>query len=328
MQGGCGVESTLGSEALPYSCRQFPRLLLVDARGWHQSLSAWCGTAARTIAGFQPLDPADHISSFLSFDHIKADQRVHLEALDAREAWPPMLRPDVLAGHGGYAAWETRLLAEFLGPACDGQAPLPDMLASALCWTDGIRSWRRADGSLEVLAGRRWRHTDPKRVLRASATSDALLARVLRPLLASVPAKWRPHAWPEGLTDGATGGAPISRQHADAALGRYLATRLFGSWVAYQGTGLRSVAASLVHAYVLASLALYTTQEAASVVTFDRLTSAIRASDWLLLHLLDRDVWARACSQYESDADAAPLLELVAGATRLLDSCTWLTPEG
>src|SRR6478752_6967809 len=28
--GGCAIETALGSEALPYSCRQFPRLLLVD----------------------------------------------------------------------------------------------------------------------------------------------------------------------------------------------------------------------------------------------------------------------------------------------------------
>ena len=259
--GGCAVETTLGSEALPYSCRQFPRLLLVDAHGWHMSLSAWCGTAAQMIVtdlslARTALTTAD---DFLSFDHIDADPRVHLEALDAREAWPPLLRPGVLAGHGAYAAWEARMLMDFLGPACAGRAPLPAMLASALCWTDALRGWRQSDGSLDVLVRRPWRHPDPDRVLRFSAAPDALRSRVLLPLLAGVPAEWRPTAWPAGLTDASLDGEPVSRSQADAAIGRYLATRLVGSWVAYQGTGLRSVMASLVSAYVLTSLALHAT---------------------------------------------------------------------
>ena len=326
-QGGCSVEATLGSSALPYSCRQFPRLLLVDARGWHMSLSAWCGTAARLVVTAPSCRTADDAKDFLLFNHIDADERVHLEALDAREAWPPLLRPGVLAGHGAYTAWETRVLTDFLAPGCSGTAALPAMLASALCWTDALRGWRQADGSLDVLVGRRWRHPEPNRLLRNGATADALRTRVLLPLLADVPAEWRPHAWPLGLTDASMGGEPISRRQADAAIGRYLATRLVGSWVAYQGSGLRSVVASLVHAYVLASLALHSTEESVTnLVTFDRLTSAIRAADWLLLHLLDRDAWARRCSAHETDPDAAPLLELVAGSTRLLDACDWATP--
>jgi hypothetical protein len=198
------------------------------------------------------------------------------------------------------------------------------MLASALCWTDVLRAWRAADGSLDVLIRRPWRHPDPNRLLRNWASVEALRAGVLMPLLAGVPAEWRPNAWPKGLTDASMGGEPVSRSKADAALGRYLATRLVGSWVAYQGAGLRSVATSLVHAYALTSLALHATAEThAQPVTFGRLASAIRAADWLLLHLLDRDVWARACSAYETDADAARLLVLVAGATRLLDACDW-----
>lgn len=326
-RGGCSVETTLGSDSLPYSCRQFPRLLLVDGRGWHMSLSVWCGTTARLILEAPPLHVGPEIDLFLLFDHISANPRVHLEALDARGAWPPLLRPGVLAGDDEYGVWEGGLLAAFLGPACSGTAGLSAMLASALCWTDAIRAWRATDGSLDVLIRRPWRHPDPSRLLRKSATVEALRTRVLLPLVAGVPAEWRPQEWPFGLTDAAMGGEPVSRRQADAALGRYLATRLVGSWVAYQGAGLRSVATSLVHAYVLASLALHATGETrAQPVSIGRLTSAIRASDWLLLHLLDRDVWARACSAHESDADAAPLLELVAGATSALDGCEWQEP--
>ncbi|AMY09781.1 hypothetical protein LuPra_03006 [Luteitalea pratensis] len=265
---------------------------------------------------------------FLSFDHICADRRVHLEALDAREAWPPLLRPGVLAGHGAYTAWEARGLTDFLGPACAGMASLSTMLASALCWTDVLRIWRQSEGSLDVLVSRPWRHPDPNRALRISAAPDALRSRVLLPLLSGVPGEWRPSAWPAGLTDASMAGESISRRQADAALGRYLATRLVGSWVAYQGTGLRSVAASLVYAYVLTALALQATAvDGSSTVTLGRLTSAIRAADWIVLHLLDRDVWARACSAHEVDEDASRLLQLVAGAARVLDGCDW-RPEG
>jgi hypothetical protein len=323
-QAGCSLETTLGSDALPYSCRQFPRLLLVDARGWHLSLSAWCGTVARLIIPQPTAENTSPADRFLSFDHIEADSRVHLEALDARDAWPPLLRPGVLAGHDAYATWEAGVVADFLGPACAGTAAPAAMLASALCWTDRLRSWRQADGSLEVLARRPWRHPDAARLLRHAATPDVLRSRVLTPLLAGIPPEWRPEAWPLGLTDASIGGVPVGRRQADAALGRYLATRLVGSWVAYQGSGLRSVATSLVHAYVLAALALEATaQPGTPPVTLGRLTSAIRAADWLLLHLPDRDVWARICSAHESEADAGPLLFLIAGASRVLDALDW-----
>jgi len=108
---------------------------------------------------------------------------------------------------------------------------------------------------------------------------------------------------------------------AEAALARYLGTRLHGSWVAYQGAGLRAVLASLVSAYGLAALALR--ENGDGVITLGRLTSAIRAADWLLLHLLDRDQWAAWCSQWEPEADSRALLGLVADAAQVLDALTW-----
>jgi hypothetical protein len=136
-----------------------------------------------------------------------------------------------------------------------------------------------------------------------------------------VPPDWQVPAWPGGLQDESVGGPSVRRAAADAALARYLGTRLHASWVAYQGEGLRAVLASLVSAYGLATLALRGNGE--GVVTLGRLTSSIRAADWLLLHLLDREPWAAWCSQWEADADSRVLLGLVADATRLLDQLTW-----
>lgn len=324
--GGCTVERELGAEALPYSCRQFPRLLLVDSRGWHQSLSAWCGTAARMlVTGAQAPDSVGgHSTDFFAFDHVSADARVHLESLDARDAWPPLLKPGVLAGHEVYGLWESRLIDDFLGASTTHDAPVAFGLTRLLCWSDALRAWRPSDGSLEVLARRPWRLTEPQRLLRHAA-DGAMLKRLVETLVGRVPPEWRPPAWPNGLTDARADGPVVSRAVADAALARYLAARLMASWVAYQGRGLRSTAASLVSAYVLAAMALQATSpsDGPQVVCLGRLTSAIRASDWLLLHLLDREVWAAWCAEWESAPDVRPLLALVAGATRVLDSLDW-----
>jgi hypothetical protein len=310
---GCRLESGLGPTALPSSCRQFPRILLTDGRGWHQSISTWCPTAAkRVITG---------CADFLSIDHIEVDPRVHIESLDATGAWPPFLRPGVLAGHDVYEYWEGAALQRFLGEIACRQGTVTHMVASLLCWTDLLRNWRASEGSLRVLATRPWSHPPPARLLRKPATAQALRLLVLEPLLKKVDAAWRPAEWPAGVTDHRADDTILSRRDAEEALGRYLATRLIGSWITYQGEGLRSVAASLVSALVLITLALPHDQRVP--VTLGHLTLAMRASDWLLLHLIDRQDWAEWCSDWERRPDASPLLELVAGSGALLQACVW-----
>lgn len=320
---GCRLEASLGSEAMPFSCRQFPRILLRDQRGWHLSLSAWCGTAAQIIAAGHPADglPSSHQHNFLSFDHIRADTRIHVEALDALDAWPPLLRPRVLAGHDAYATWETRVLIDCLAQANLNGIGLGPSLARALCWTERIRAWNTADGSLDVLVAKPFAPRDAAWLHFWRTPDSSGIRQVLAALMAMVPAPWQVPHWPAGLTDEDLSGPPISRIQAELALARYLGTRLVASWVAYQGQGLRSVLASLVSSYALAVLALHC--HPARVVTFGRLTSALRASDWLQLHLLDRQQWADWCSAWERRDDAADLVSIVADADGLLDSLSW-----
>jgi hypothetical protein len=315
----CRLEAQLGFEALPYSCRQFPRILLADGRGWHVSLSAWCGTVAALLA--RPARAHQVTASFLSYAHIEANPRVHVEGLDAREAWPPLLRPGILAGLHAYDRWERRILEEGLSPIADGASPAGASLGAALRWTDLLRSWRPADGALHVLIGRPWRrdYVVPPQLPLPAALDTA--SSVLNDLIAQVPHPWRPVDWPAGLTDADVGGACVSRGYATCALGRYLATRLVSSWLAYQGEGLRSVLASLTSSYVLTALAL--TRNGSGPITFGRMTSALRAADWLQLHLLDRADWARWCSGFEAHADSGALVTLVGAADVLLDALTW-----
>jgi hypothetical protein len=324
--GGCRLETALGSAAMPFSCRQFPRLLLHDARGWHLSLSAWCGTAARLIvSGATPIigaGPSATIPDFLTIDHISGDPRVHVESLDALDAWPPLLRPGVLAGHDAFDRWEQRMLGDVLGPVNDGTGSVGPAVAGALCWTDGLRQWRPSDGALLGVVGKPLGQWDAQWLRRWASTERVGPQHfLLNSLMSLVPPAWRVSSWPAGLADATMGGPPVARSMAEAALARYLGTRLHGSWIAYQGAGLRAVLASLVSAYGLAALALRESGD--GVITLGRLTSAIRAADWLLLHLLDRDQWAAWCSQWEPEADSRALLGLVADAAQVLDALTW-----
>ena len=261
--------------------------------------------------------PASDATNFLSYDHIVADPRVHLEFLDAREAWPPLLRPGVLAGLGAYDAWEARVLQAFLQPVVDGR-PLAETMGDLVRWTDWVRDWRPADGALEVRVGRPWR---ARRGPAAHSPGPTAISNLLDDLISRVPAPWRPASWPAGLTDAFLDGKPLSRRQAEAAVGRYLATRLIGSWVAYQGSGFRSVVASLVSAHAVVTEALLRTTEAAP--TFGHLTTALRATDWLLLHLLDRQEWACWCAATETVVEAGRLLELVNSASASFDALPW-----
>lgn len=138
--------------------------------------------------------------------------------------------------------------------------------------------------------------------------------------------EWRPDGWPDGLTDADIAGPPLSRRQAESALHRYLGTRLIGSWIAYQGEGVLSVFASLVSSYVLAAAALAVNGR--GVVTAGRVASAIRAADWLQLHLVDREAWAAWCGQWEIAPDGpVELGGWIATGDALLDGLDWRAPS-
>ncbi|MCC6165044.1 MAG: hypothetical protein IT182_16990 [Acidobacteria bacterium] len=313
--GGCRLERSLGPAAMPFSCRQFPRLLLHDATGWSLSFSAWCPTAARLIV--------TGASGFSTVGMVEADPRVHIEGLDATAAWPPLLRPGVLAGHDEYTHWERTVLVEYVDTVHSIGVSASCALAGALAWTDVVRRWSAGDGTLlHTLSRPPVRRTD--RWLSLWHTTDfSLSERLLGPLTSRISPDSRPGAWPEDLTEPVLDDTPLHRSEAECALARYVGTRLMGSWVAYQGTGLRSVLASLVSAHGLAILALSRLAPRGTPVSRGHLTNSIRAADWLLLHLLDRQPWADWCSSWEAAPDAGGLVAIVAGGHALLDGLTW-----
>ncbi len=98
----------------------FPRSVLVDKRGTFISLSHFCPTAAALL--FDDAPPAAIVDAPPSLVDVGP-----LDGLDARDAWPPLLRPGVLMDLDSYGAWE-RLGVELL--TRDGVPP--DVALAAL----------------------------------------------------------------------------------------------------------------------------------------------------------------------------------------------------
>lgn len=122
----CAIQRAGGHDALPASCRMFPRSVLMDARGTFVSLSHFCPTAAALL--FEPGPPAAIVDAPPSLVNVGP-----LDGLDARGAWPPLLRHGVLMDLDSYGAWE-RYGVELL--TRDGIRP-----EAALAALDRVSAW-------------------------------------------------------------------------------------------------------------------------------------------------------------------------------------------
>ena len=219
----CAIHHAAGHAALPVSCRMFPRVVLHDGRGTFISLSHFCPTAAGLL--FEAGDswpPVGIVDAPPALTDVGP-----LDGLDARNVWPPLLRPGVMMDLESYAAWE-RLGVEVL--TREGIAP--DVSLDALASTTGrIASW--------------------------SPGGTAPLLHTVRDAFGTL-------APPTAVLD----------VH-EPALKRWLAARLFGNWIAYQGDGLQAIVRHLG-----GCLATFTTELARDGSPLE----AIRRSDLLIVH--------------------------------------------
>lgn len=111
----------------------FPRIVLHDARGTFMSLSHFCPTAAALLFA----DDGD--ATIVAAPAPLADVG-ELDGLDARGAWPPLLREGVLMDLDSYAAWERNalaLLARANGSPAEAVAGLAAVTDRIACWTPG-----------------------------------------------------------------------------------------------------------------------------------------------------------------------------------------------
>jgi Fe-S-cluster containining protein len=216
----CGIHRAGGHAALPLTCRMFPRVVLHDMRGTFMSLSHFCPTAAAMLFEAQPpVTIVDAPAALAGSDP--------LDGLDARDVWPPLLRPGLMMDLDTYGAWE-RLAVEILTREGIPPRAALDALATA---TTAIAAW-----TPELAAP--LEHTVRDAFARLTPATGTLTA-------------------------------------FDPAVKRWLAARVFGTWIAYQGNGLRTIVRYLRVCFDAFQIELARDGNA---------REAIRRSDHLIVH--------------------------------------------
>ena len=286
----CAVHERLGEEALPSSCRQFPRVVTLTPLGISVSLSHYCPTAAGLLfAAPGPLRIVEAPPAFPA--------SWPFDGLDAREAMPPFLRPGVLASWAALESWEEHAVAILADPALAPEEAVGRLVADA----ERARAWTPGRGAFDTFFAE---------ALRASGGDPGVRPLTLDPLgawdlVASTvpPGAPRPSRPPGEWTRTArTCGAA-----GDECVRRWLAARAFASWLPLQGRGLRTSALGL--AVSLAVLRAEQSRERPSAVPDGAATrgpgeppalrEAVRRADLLLVHLADPQALADRLSASE-----------------------------
>src|SRR5438067_3720547 len=229
----CAIHAAGGHDALPLTCRMFPRLVLHDPRGTFISLSHFCPTAARLL--FDATGPVTIVDAPATLAHDGL-----LDGLDAQDAWPPLLRDGVLTDLDSYARWETRsieLLTRNGQPARRSLEALADVTAVIASWTPG---------------------------------PDLLVDTVERAF--------------DDVTVSSSSGVAVH----EPAVQRWLAARLFASWIAYQGRGLETIVR-----YLGMCLNAFERELALCAEPLE----AIRRSDYHLVHESSSQQLAMMCDE-------------------------------
>jgi Fe-S-cluster containining protein len=282
----CAIHRQLGEGSKPSTCRHFPQVCLLTPRGVAVTLSHFCPTVAATA-----LAPVPVLSVVRNAPSFPPD--AEYAGLDAREAWPPLLRPGTLMGWDSYAAWERHAVATLGG----GQRPPEEAILLLAEAAEEARGWRPRHGPFPahlatVLSRPRAR---PRR-----GRIDHEGLRLHAEAVAAVPPALRSRV-PAGDVAGETElVAPHWHRHFEA-IGRYLAARAFASWVALQGQGLRTTVLAVAMALaVLRVEAARACRERDRPLDGEVLAEALAGADLLLAHLAEPDRLAEGLSRVEA----------------------------
>jgi Fe-S-cluster containining protein len=287
----CTIHRQRGVDALPSACRHFPRVHLRDGRGTFVSLSHFCPTAARMLLDEAPISIVEARPPLALEGAI--------EGFDATDTLPPLLRPEMLTDAAGYGAWEIEAIRTLGRPdLTHGQA-----LSTIAAATAVVREWVPAMGPLDAFVARTFAstialpdaHIDPPgdaaRLAAAEAACPRDGGRVVERAADSVAGF--EDIWNRLVTPGWAS--------FDGAVKRYLAARLFANWMAYRGSGLRSVVEWLK--ICLALLRNETARQCAlaeRALDADLFVAAVRECDRVAIHVLDTRLLAIELLRVES----------------------------
>jgi Fe-S-cluster containining protein len=281
----CLVHRDLGDEALPSTCRHFPRLAVTDSRGTFITLSHFCPTAASML--FREDRPLAVVASPPAFPPSEYEGLVV-----TGDDLPPLLSPAMLMDYPGYSSWERHMVAR-----CTETDRGPESIVATLERDARIlRRWKPGGCSLaeavhglplEFVSG------NPPESLHRSLT---MFAHVI----AAVPDDLKP---PPDEQD-------LGRAHEEYVrpgwsgfhrpLNRYLGAKAFASWIAYQGRGVATIVSGLDAALAVVRVeAARQCRDAHRRLDAPLLLEAIRRADFVLNHLAVREQLAKVWSVAE-----------------------------
>jgi hypothetical protein len=195
-----------------------------------------------------------------------------------RDQMPPLLHPRMLMDLEGYAAWERHMVARCADPRCDPESVLATLRRDARV----LRQWKPNGQTLAQTVGT----LPPDRVeTTAPQTLDESL-HFYGQVIAAVPDDMKPAPDEEGLESAFQSYVRPKLEEYALPLKRYLATKAFASWTAYQGRGIATIVRGLEAALALVRVeASRQCRNRARMLDPDLLREAFRSADFMLNHL-------------------------------------------
>jgi hypothetical protein len=283
--GLCVIHRDMGVSQLPATCRYFPRLAVRDRRGTFITLTHYCPTAAAML--FRDDRPLEIVEDPPAFPAATYEGLVI-----APDDWPPLLHPRMLMDHDGYSAWERHMVARC---AADAASP-EDVVATLKRDARILRCYRPGAGPIDRFVAS----------LPTDAVASPVPSRLTESLerfdeaIAAVPDDMKPPADENGLPGAYEQLVKDAWPRWRQPLKRYLASKAFASWTAYQGRGVLSVVRGLEAALALVRVeAARQCRNAGRALDRALLLEAFRDADFLLNHLAAGDALAERWSQAE-----------------------------
>ncbi|HUU35210.1 MAG TPA: hypothetical protein VMW48_14190 [Vicinamibacterales bacterium] len=294
----CAVHAAMGHEALPASCRHFPRVCLTDDRGVRVSLSHYCPTAATML--FEHEGPVEIVSGPAAVAGLATP-----EGLDVRGGLPPRLTPAVLMDLEALTAWERVVVDTLAGPNAPAGTPA-EALARVRAYAERLVQWTPGGTPLAALIGD-VRASDATlagfggTMASADRGSDGgpyRLERQRRAMRVVTHACRAPWTWPATPANvDALDRVFVAPEWPAAGpiVRRYLAAKAFGAWISYQADAARGLVRWLQLSHdVLRVEAARACGEANRALDGDLLFTAVRQADLLLVHYADSLLVAQA----------------------------------
>ncbi len=283
----CIVHRDLGAQALPLTCRHFPRVAIRDPRGTFITLSHFCPTAASML--FRDDVPLSVVEGPAAFPPGDYDGLV----VDGDDL-PPLLHPRMLMDLEGYTAWESHLVS-----VCGDLQQLPETILATMTRNARVlAAWRPGGAPLRDAVERL-----PMTYVESPQASslDASL-EMYTGVMAAVPPDLKPEPDEDDLPRAFTAYVAPRWAALRAPINRFIAAKSFATWTAYQGRGVRTIVRGIEAAVALVRVeAARLCRDAARPLDAELLLEAFRSADFTLNHLAVGDDLALGWSGAEND---------------------------